>query len=280
MARPGVTYNDVAKACEQIKADGGKPSINGVRNLLGTGSPNNLSAHIRAWRESTTQTEGAAAIELPKAVVASITNEIERSVNEAKEKLQEEVNALQKELVQVITHCDKLDVELQKARKQTSDSNDELQASKAIIAEKETIIEQLESALKDSQAQTEEHRGNAEINRVELAKVLIKQEELIKQVEGLAELRNKCNQSEKEAEVAQAKEAAAHETIKRLEDMIQELKSKSGNLEDETHQSRAQLQALRSELSACEKKHAVLEERLVKISKPKKTKKEESDKNG
>jgi|GEM_PF-2512614 len=265
MARPGVTYGDVAKACEKITSDGGKVSINSVRNMLGgTGSPNNLSKHIRTWKESITQTEDAADITLPESVVVSITNEIARSVEKAKAELQDELTSLQKEHAQVLSCCDELEAELQTAQKETSNSNDELQATKAVIAEKDGVIESLNDSLKTSQAQVEEHRANAEISRVELAKVLIKQEVLEKQVEGLAELRSQCSQSEKEAEVSQAKENAAYETIKRLEDAIQELKSKANQFEKEAHQSHVQLNTLRTELSICEKKHAVLEERLVK----------------
>jgi len=279
MARPGVTYNDVAKACEKIAKDDGKVSINSVRNMLGgTGSPNNLSKHIRTWKESTTQTEGAAEITLPESVVVSITNEIARSVEEAKAELQDELTALQKEHTLVIEHCDKLDVELESVKKETSESNNELQAAKAVIAEKDGVIESLNVSLKTAQEQVEEYRANAEMSRVELAKVLIKQEVLEKQVEGLAELRSQCSQSEKEAEVSQAKEAAAYDTIKRLEDMIQELKSKSDNLEKEAHQNHIQLHTLQSELSGCEKRHAVLVERLAKPIPEKKSSQKSSSK--
>ncbi len=50
MARLGVTYQDIANAAEQIKGQGKQPTIELIRNLLGTGSTTTIANHLRNWR--------------------------------------------------------------------------------------------------------------------------------------------------------------------------------------------------------------------------------------
>ncbi|NKN34704.1 hypothetical protein HF203_15920, partial [Marichromatium bheemlicum] len=50
MARPGITYKEVAAAAEALTEQGETPSIKRVRDHLGTGSPNTIHRHLSAWR--------------------------------------------------------------------------------------------------------------------------------------------------------------------------------------------------------------------------------------
>lgn len=49
MARPGVTYIDVARAATQLTAQQIRPSIEAVRRILGTGSNSTINRHLREW---------------------------------------------------------------------------------------------------------------------------------------------------------------------------------------------------------------------------------------
>jgi hypothetical protein len=51
MARPGVTYLDIAKAATHLVEQGHYPSIEAVRHVLGTGSNGTISRYLKAWRE-------------------------------------------------------------------------------------------------------------------------------------------------------------------------------------------------------------------------------------
>jgi len=51
MARPGITYFDVAKAAIQLREQNLRPSIEAVRLLLGTGSNSTINQHLRQWRQ-------------------------------------------------------------------------------------------------------------------------------------------------------------------------------------------------------------------------------------
>lgn len=49
MARTGVTEEQVSQAADQLLCAGERPTIERVRALLGTGSPNTLIRHLDAW---------------------------------------------------------------------------------------------------------------------------------------------------------------------------------------------------------------------------------------
>ena len=50
MARLGVTYQDIANAADQLVGRGKQPTIELIRNLLGTGSTTTIANHLRKWR--------------------------------------------------------------------------------------------------------------------------------------------------------------------------------------------------------------------------------------
>ena len=50
MARPGVTYLEVADAASNLQNKGENPTIDSVRRALGTGSNTTISIHLKKWR--------------------------------------------------------------------------------------------------------------------------------------------------------------------------------------------------------------------------------------
>lgn len=52
MARPGITYIDVAKVAAQLIEQQQRPSIEAVRRILGTGSNSTINQHLREWRKT------------------------------------------------------------------------------------------------------------------------------------------------------------------------------------------------------------------------------------
>lgn len=50
MARLGVTYQDIANTADQLVGEGKQPTIELIRNQLGTGSTTTIANHLRKWR--------------------------------------------------------------------------------------------------------------------------------------------------------------------------------------------------------------------------------------
>ncbi|MCP4408695.1 MAG: hypothetical protein GY807_13200 [Gammaproteobacteria bacterium] len=70
MARPGVSYHDVAQAAETIRAQGRNPTVDRVLAQLGTGSKSTLAPLLKQWKAQ--QGQGAETVGLPEAVVSAV----------------------------------------------------------------------------------------------------------------------------------------------------------------------------------------------------------------
>lgn len=75
MARAGVTYHDVAKSAEAIKTQGQDPTVDRVREYLGTGSKSTIAPLLKRWRSD--NGEAADISGLPKDLV-----EVTKSLHE------------------------------------------------------------------------------------------------------------------------------------------------------------------------------------------------------
>lgn len=71
MARPGVTYQDIASAANELKGQGKSVTIENVRSILGTGSIGTINNHLRKWKDAQNSTHKIASKEnLPEALVS------------------------------------------------------------------------------------------------------------------------------------------------------------------------------------------------------------------
>src|SRR3990172_5325162 len=56
MARGGITFIDVDKAARYLQGQGRNPTVDAIREHLGTGSRTTLAEHLRQWKAA--QVEG------------------------------------------------------------------------------------------------------------------------------------------------------------------------------------------------------------------------------
>jgi colicin import membrane protein len=83
MARPGITYPEVEAVIHAIIAQGETPTINRVRDKLGTGSPNTILTHLNAWRAAA-PVIARKAPELPADLQVALVKELERQAADAR----------------------------------------------------------------------------------------------------------------------------------------------------------------------------------------------------
>ncbi len=106
MARPGITYQDVATAALELKGQGKNPTIEGIRAVLGTGSIGTINNHLRKWKEVQTATLGITSKEnLPDSLILLIKSLWEGVLTQSSEKFlpiegkyQQEILELKNEL--------------------------------------------------------------------------------------------------------------------------------------------------------------------------------------
>lgn len=84
MARPGVTYVEVAEIANQLLAEAKNPTIEQVRFVLGTGSSSTIAAHLKRWRASQEDaTRIAVKTQIPSELIGCIKSLWERVIDES-----------------------------------------------------------------------------------------------------------------------------------------------------------------------------------------------------
>jgi len=83
MARPGISFDEVAAAADALVGRGERPTIQAIRAEIGTGSPNTIHRHLQSWRSAQTPAKREAA-KLPDELAAALAEEIERQAAKAR----------------------------------------------------------------------------------------------------------------------------------------------------------------------------------------------------
>jgi hypothetical protein len=158
MAREGITAAQVAQAADALVGEGKQPTIRGVRDRLGGGSPNTVHRHLTAWQE-TRPPAVAAAPELPASLTASIAAEIERATAKARAEIEGYLVQAQTEAADLAQAGEVLEAEREALTEQVA----------ALTRERDTLAGKAAQQAADlTQAQRRRGAGAAESARVEL----------------------------------------------------------------------------------------------------------------
>ncbi len=96
MARPGVTYYDIANAASLILESGENPTIDKVRQKLGSGSNSTIANHLKKWKEENMPTTSMVA---NTTIPASLLSQIQSLWDHLKEEASKNIEHTQNELV-------------------------------------------------------------------------------------------------------------------------------------------------------------------------------------
>lgn len=97
MGRAGITLLDVEKAARQLQGQGKNPTVDAIREILGTGSKSTIIQHLKNWKSKTQEGEG----NLPPDLLALVTGLWERLNTQADERILE-IDKLSQEQLQKI----------------------------------------------------------------------------------------------------------------------------------------------------------------------------------
>jgi hypothetical protein len=99
MARPGVTYHDIANAATELKGQGKNVTIENVRSILGTGSIGTINNHLRKWKEAQSLTQKMPSAEnLPQNLIALMKGLWEGVITESAEQFHPTEEAYKQEI--------------------------------------------------------------------------------------------------------------------------------------------------------------------------------------
>ena len=167
MARPGITFEQVAAVADALVGEGQQPTIRAVRERLGdTGSPNTIHKHLTAWREAR-PVAAASAPELPQALTTAIAAEIERAVSQARGEIEGRLVQAQAEAAELAAAGEALETERDALAEQVA----------ALTRERDTLTgkaAQQAADLAEAQQRIGREQQAAEAARVEVATVRLK----------------------------------------------------------------------------------------------------------
>lgn len=83
MGRAGVTLLDVENAAQQLQGRGKTPTVDNIRELLGTGSKTTIIQHLKTWRSKTSEAQG----NLPTELISLVTGLWERLNEKAEQRI-------------------------------------------------------------------------------------------------------------------------------------------------------------------------------------------------
>jgi colicin import membrane protein len=224
MARPGITYPEVEAAIHAIIAQGGNPTINRVRDKLGTGSPNTILTHLNAWRAAA-PVIARKAPELPADLQAALVAELERQAAQARAEPEKQLLQAREEAA-----------DLAKAGEEMEAMNDELATeNKSLAAESQrlgALSEERASELQRLQLELTRERKTVEEVRLQLAqeknKTEISAEKLALRDIELAGIKTELRETN-QAKIAAEKSLAVTET--KLAASVQQLAEKAAQID-------------------------------------------------
>ena len=282
MARPGITYNEVSSAIDTLIARGEDPTINRIREELGTGSPNTIHRHLVSWRSSQPVAQRKAP-ELPPELQAAIVREFERQSADTRSEIERHLISAQKEAATL----SKAGEDLEEANGVLEDENADLLAHKgrlqALSDERQEEIKNLNSKLDTERKSLEEAhiqvaQGRNKIESLEGEKVDLKIR--IDQISDEYKLSEKGRiDSDKAAAVAEARlesEVKVSDDLRsQLANMTRkydelsmkhdELSTESRSIQKENHLVSDKNSSLRRDLKDCENSYAIEHEKLQKL---------------
>tara|TARA_R110002049_G_scaffold79063_4_gene201655 strand:+ start:1031 stop:2107 length:1077 start_codon:yes stop_codon:yes gene_type:complete len=130
MARAGVTYHDVAKAAEAIKHEGQEPTVDRVRQNLGTGSKSTIAPLLKRWRtENSDATEIGGLpndlVEVMKSLHERFQQVADHRIEQARQEFNALSDALRKELFEAGNTIDQFSDRQQNLEKQVAQLTNE-----------------------------------------------------------------------------------------------------------------------------------------------------------
>jgi chromosome segregation ATPase len=157
MARPGVTYQDIANAAHELKGQEKRVTIENVRAILGTGSIGTINQHLRKWKEAQATTQGVAAKEnLPESLIALMKGLWEGVLDQSSEQFYPVEEAYKQEILELKAELEKYKNNNQRWQKMFN----QWQQEKASLANENLTLEQaLEFAHKENQSLQDKQDG-------------------------------------------------------------------------------------------------------------------------
>jgi chromosome segregation ATPase len=246
MARTGVTFEQVEAVADAIRGEGLQPTINAVRERIGTGSPNTIHKHLTAWRSARPQAV-TVTTELPTSLTSAIATEIERAAASARAEIESKLVQAQTEAAELANVGEALEAERDELIEQVA----------ALTTERDTLAGKAEQQAADIKAQAERierEQQAAESARVELARAQLKiessVEKLADQAAEVKRLRTALDTETKSRIAAEQQAAVLTAKFEAMTDRATKAEAKAEQQEKQAQQTNQELNSSRNQIQA------------------------------
>ena len=237
MAREGVTYDQVAAAADRMVGDGANVTIMGVRDVLGTGSPNTIHRHLQVWRSMRPQA-AAAAFELPAELVNAFGRELAKAAAAARAEIEEQLVESQMAADHLSNVGESLEGERDELVVHLAEMTTAKDAAAATAAERAEEIKRLGESV-------DWERKSAEEARLELATAKLKIEALAEKAD---EFKVEVRELKTAVATAQAAAQAASVEVSRLQAQVEAAAKAETALVAERNSLKESLKGVEAEL--------------------------------
>ncbi|WP_166256323.1 DNA-binding protein [Marinobacter salicampi] len=236
MARTGVTFEQVVEAVKAIEAEDETPTIQRIRQRLGTGSPNTIHRHLRSFQEQS-RPQKPVALKLPEKLQDALLAEIARQASEARAESESEAKEAMATADELAEIGERMEVEITALNE------------RIVALEKSQIESDVKLSAKDEEIERLRHELNEERTESEKIRMTIREDEHRYQVvcdqvanlkgqlaDSLSELstvRSELREAEHTATYSEAQRGAQKERILASEDRIAELREEMTQLRQE-----------------------------------------------
>jgi chromosome segregation ATPase len=150
MARAGVTYHDVAKAAEAIKTQGQEPTVDRVREHLGTGSKSTIAPLLKRWRSDNGKAADISGlpndlVEVVKSLHERVQQVADLRIEQAQQEFKASNGELRKELTnanntitQLTARQQDLESQIERMNQENSDQSQSLEDVRVHLARTES----------------------------------------------------------------------------------------------------------------------------------------------
>ncbi len=156
MARPGISYHDIAEAAQSLTAQGHYPTIERIRAVTGTGSSTTIAQHLRTWRaEQETNHLLCQQEKLPDEFIALMKGLWERVLGQAEERLQVIQQDYEQQLVALTTQTQALREDnhhWQQQHQQASEKNN------VLVLENTSLLQQVKTLENEALVLNSDHK--------------------------------------------------------------------------------------------------------------------------
>lgn len=203
MARIGISFEQVAAVADTILGAGRQPTIQAVREALGTGSPNTIHRHLSTWRTARPQAT-TLAIEVPAELSAAFLSALDRTAATARAEKENQIVILQAEATELTGTADALEIERDELAEQSLVLTTDRDRWEATATERQAEIERQSTELLRERAAAEQARIETAQGRNKLE---LQSERLNEQSVEISTLRTALDNSQQARQ--QAEQAAA-----------------------------------------------------------------------